>query len=95
MNKSDTIDITPEGARTPEGVARINTAMDKKAEADAQARSLLSELIDSFGDEILDLLRQRGEPSLYPEIELALRKVKQADHELVHAIAGRPPTCSV
>lgn len=87
---AETIDITPEGAKTPEGVARINAAMTQKADADARARGLLSELIDSFGDEILDLLRQRDEGDLYDEIELALHRVKQADNELVRAIAGQP-----
>lgn len=73
----ETIDITPFGAKTPEGVARINKAVDKLHDANAECANVLRALVD---DRSID----------DSDANEALAKRDYACEELVRAVAGRP-----
>lgn len=82
------IEIKPAGLTTPDGVARVNRAVEAQARAVADAADALRDLLQALeGVEFRD-----------PAIRLAKREAarvhslrRASDEEFLRALAGHPP----
>jgi hypothetical protein len=82
MPKVTTIDITPVGMQTPEGVARVNAAIKEQDNAILDCANLLGELVMHITDneETHDVL---------VDVKAALSRRKAASEAFLRAVAGR------
>ena len=93
--KTETIDITPEGCKTPEGNKRVNDAMTAFQESREEVARLATSLLRN--ETILDILRAGLEAqeeheaidqldALYDAVGVRMR----AEEDFVLAVAGKP-----
>lgn len=73
---TEKVDITPVGCKTPEGIARVNAAVDRINDANARC----AELLEIYYEDI----------SASEDAKAVLDERKAATEELLRALAGRP-----
>jgi hypothetical protein len=85
-----TVDLTPVGCSTPEGIARVNRAVDAMHGANAGCVNALRELLDAL--DVLASMRPLGEEMTEAQAEAraAMRQQIVAQDEFLRALAGRP-----
>jgi hypothetical protein len=94
MPESEKVDVTPLGLRTPEGVARVEKAIEEKHNADALCAVALAELWSMVGGALEDYLityscDKEWAKNTVGEIEFALANRGNKNDELLRAVAGR------
>jgi len=100
MTEKKTIDITPVGMKTPEGVKRVNDALEKRNHIDYKCYMKLRKVIEVFWDrEALIEMTRSGSRSGTAEkeatefinsIDELIQQREDADNEFINAVAGRP-----
>jgi hypothetical protein len=93
-----TIDITPVGCQTPEGVARVNAAKEAFENATAEVANAATQLLVDWRPTLLDglnnpLITQEGRDALFEDLHqldalIDTRRRKQ--EEFLRAVAGAP-----
>lgn len=78
MQSAHTIDLTPEGARTPEGCARINAAIEAHEAAILRCANALDAMLDSPDDADKREAREARKARIV------------AQEEMLRAICGAP-----
>ena len=91
------IDLTPKGCLTKEGQARIQRALDGRAEIDFQCYQKLAEICDTTWDEQLiktlclgGSMTETDAKEFVGEIYTLLRARKENDDEFLRAVADLP-----
>ena len=94
---ANAIDLTPKGCLTREGQARIQKALDGRAEIDFQCFQKLAEICETTWDEHLvktlclsGSMTETDAKEFVEEIHTLLRKRKENDEEFLRAVAGVP-----
>lgn len=98
MNNPQTIDITPRGAKTPEGCTRIHEADEKLQGKVLGCADLFYELLDTLTDNGSGLegnlirigLNQDDAKQLADDCREAIRAWKAAGNEYLKALTGAP-----
>jgi len=85
MTANKSVDITPRGAQTPEGIARINAATERLEKANAECANALEEVLAIGKSEWL-----KGAARVAALEAVAERKA--ATEEFLRALAGVPKT---
>jgi len=83
----ESIDLTPEGLTTPEGIARVNRATEAQQNAIARAANALDSLLDMLS--CVEFYGSEHETLQEAREARALRRA--ADEELIRSLCGRPP----
>lgn len=90
----ETIDLTPESLKTPEGAARVSKALDDWNNARVEFANAASRFISRHGDEIRSMLRRLNEDSAYSDCE-ELEELNEAftatQDGFLRAMANHPP----
>lgn len=90
----ETIDLTPESLKTPEGAARVSKALDDWNNARVEFANAASRFISRHGDEIRSMLRRLNEDSAYLDCE-ELEELNEAftatQDGFLRAMANHPP----
>jgi hypothetical protein len=82
-SKAETIDITPEGCKTPDGAKRVQDAMNKIESANARVADIATQMVDRLA---ANLQWDSKENDMLKE---AIQYRKDAYAELLRAVAGR------
>ena len=99
MSDAKIIDLTPTGAQTPEGCARINKAMDALSASTAVCAQELMNLIQTLEDGCFGLqavltdgqYTKAESKEIVDDVERALKGWRTASEELVRSTCGAPP----
>lgn len=79
----ETIDITPEGCKTPEGNARVNRALAHVDEASRRVADLATQMVDRLA------ANQQWQSDEHDVLKAAIQHRKDAYRELLRAVAGK------
>lgn len=98
ITQTGTIDITPRGAKTPEGCARIHEAAEKLHAKVLACADLFSELLDTLTDNGSGLegnlvrigLDQADAEQLADDCREAMHTWKAAGNDYLKALTGAP-----
>lgn len=86
----DTVDITPESLKTPEGAAKVAAAQNASEHETANVANLASQFIDLHGDTIAFALRKAGASTHeFRELRAAMRTREGLQNAFLRALAGR------
>ena len=91
-NKTFTIDITPEGCKTPEGVEKVNTAMKAFQESREEVARLATLLVNQHKDDIKRQLKVSGEDEALDAFRDLIEAVDtrlEAQDAFLRAVVGR------
>lgn len=86
VSESRTVDLTPAGCQTPEGVARVNAAMRDVDQANAECARLL----DSFLGYVAMLGMREAWAEVREEVSAAMLKRREATEEFLRALSNAP-----
>lgn len=78
-----TIDLTPAGCQTPEGIARVNAALRAVDEANAECARLL----DEHAGDLAPMLRHLG---AWDDVMAARARRDDANEEFLRALSHAP-----
>lgn len=93
MAKTTTINITPEGCKTPEGIERVNKALEAKDSAAYDVTNRTINLLKECGDILEKQLAKDDDEyakEQYDELKEAIKTYQDATEEFLYAISGRP-----
>lgn len=94
---ADTIDLTPEGLKTPEGAARVKKAMEQVDRTTVVCADNLKELLEQFNLNVINgniQIRNRDSEDMqmfrevFMDAERANAVRKAAQNEFLKAVAG-------
>jgi len=81
--EAETIDITPEGCKTPEGAKRVQDAMNKIDSANARVADIATQMVDRLAANL------QWDSEENDALKEAIQYRKDAYAELLRAVAGR------
>jgi tetratricopeptide (TPR) repeat protein len=88
-----TINITPVGLSTPEGVERVTKAQEAFEQSHAEVANQASQFIHRYMDEIKAVIVRSDDPDAvedYKELLQTIERREQAQEEFLRAVAGAP-----
>ena len=86
-DSTETIDITPDSLKTPEGRERVSKAMESFTDSTAEVANYAQQFIDTWGDTIDSTTPEASED--LSDLRTAASQRKDAQDAMLRAIAGR------
>lgn len=90
-----TIDLTPEGCKTPEGAARVRKATQEFEDANAAVANKATEFLDTHEDDILHCMEMyEGIADDVRELRALIVARRKKQDAFLRAVAGNPLTAA-